>query len=53
MKDHPAFMSIQICRMRLLDEPAVAASDTGRAMATEAIRLAALRRSFPATQSYP
>ncbi len=38
MNDHPAFMSSQICRMRLLDEPTDAASDAGRAMATEAIR---------------
>ena len=38
MNDHPAFMSIQIAWMRLVDEPPGGCSDAGRTIATDAIR---------------
>ena len=44
MNDQPAFMSIQIWWMRLVDEPAGASSDAGRTIATDAIRLADTRK---------
>ena len=44
MNDQPAFMSIQIAWMRLLDDPVGASSDAGRTIATDAIRLADTRK---------
>ncbi len=44
MNDQPAFMSVQMAWIRLLDDAAGASSEAGRTIATVAIRLADTRK---------